>query len=96
MSHGLTEEDLQILREALGPEGDRAWLFGSRARGDHRAYSDVGLLLDPDEGISSTRLSEIREALEESRLPFKVDLVRASDLAASYREGALRDRRRLF
>lgn len=96
MNHGLSSEDLAVIRQCFGSDSNKVWLFGSRARGDYKRYSDIDLLMDPDHEITSSRLSEIREALEESSLPFKVDLVRASELAEPYRNGVFRDRVKLF
>jgi predicted nucleotidyltransferase len=65
-------------------------VFGSRSRGDYTQFSDLDLLI---EGIEdSTLISRISERLEESTLPFRVDLVRESDLAETYREGVYKER----
>ncbi|MCX8501726.1 MAG: nucleotidyltransferase domain-containing protein [Alphaproteobacteria bacterium] len=60
------------------PEVERAVVYGSRARGDNRPYSDIDLTLSGN-GLTQRALSEIAEALEESALPYFVDL---SDFAA--------------
>jgi len=59
----------------LAREGARLVLFGSRARGDARLNSDIDLALVPQRPISATEMAELREALEESQVPFHVDLV---------------------
>ena len=50
------------------------YLFGSRARGDNSPFSDVdiGILASGD---ISDKLTLLREILEESNFPYKVDLV---------------------
>lgn len=60
------------------------WIFGSRAKGTARKYSDLDLLFG--EGLTLEQISEIREALENSNLLFKVDLVREEDLAPAYKD----------
>ena len=50
-------------------------LFGSRARGDARRTSDIDLACNAERPISPAELSVAREALEESRIPFRIDLV---------------------
>ncbi len=62
----------------------RVYLFGSRARGDNTPFSDVDLGIMSDRDIS-TELALLREAVEESCLPYKVDIV---DLS---RSGELRE-----
>jgi predicted nucleotidyltransferase len=82
-----------ISRIALLPirtAGGKVWVFGSRARGDYREFSDLDLLLEGF--IGPALVSSIAEQLEESTLPFRVDLVQEQDLAETYREGVLKDR----
>lgn len=61
----------------------QVWLFGSRALGTHRKYSDVDLLLVD---IDREQISKLTTLLEDSDLPFKFDLVSNSDLESSYRD----------
>lgn len=50
-------------------------LFGSRARGDARRTSDIDIALYSPSAIPTADMAALREALEESRVPFRVDLV---------------------
>ena len=50
------------------------YLFGSRARGDASEHSDVDIAIESDTPIKE-RLSHVRFAIEESLIPYKVDLV---------------------
>lgn len=96
MKLGLSEKHFQIVQDlAITPLkscGARVWVFGSRARGDFRPFSDLDLLYQTATPLASGFLSKITEALEDSRLPIKIDLVQESDLAESYKENILRDR----
>lgn len=60
------------------------WLFGSRARGDHRSTSDVDFAIDIRGPIPLSLLSDPAEAFEECTAPYRVDLL---DLRASLRRG---------
>jgi predicted nucleotidyltransferase len=64
----------RILREHL-PAGARAFVFGSRAHGGARQYSDLDLALEWDRPLGLDLISQIAEALSESDLPYKVDIV---------------------
>jgi predicted nucleotidyltransferase len=77
---------LQPIKEAQG----RVWIFGSRARGDYRQFSDLDVLIGGP--ITPNLISSIGELLEESTLPICVDLVLEANLADSYRTGVLKER----
>lgn len=64
---------LDIIRHRL-PEA-RVWVYGSRAKGRARRYSDLDLMLD-DHGrpISASVMGNLDEDFEESDLPIIVEL----------------------
>lgn len=66
-----------LIRENLPPRTP-VYLFGSRARGDARWNSDFDLWIDAD--IDPSVLVNIDELLEESFVPFHVDLVTTRQL----------------
>ena len=71
----------------------KAWLFGSFARGEERADSDVDILILPDKSqhFSLFTLSEIYEALKEL-LGCEVDVITVGGLMPFARESADRDK----
>jgi predicted nucleotidyltransferase len=75
----------------LGDLQARVFLFGSRARGDHRAASDIDVAILPLEPIPPGVLAGIREAIEESHVPFFVDLLDLSEAPPSLGEQAMRE-----
>ncbi len=96
-SLGLATRNWELIKAiALIPleaAGCEVWAFGSRARNDHKEFSDLDLLVI---GMpSTTLLNRIREQLEESSVPIKVDLVADSELAQAYRASVYQDRIRL-
>lgn len=98
MTFGLTSGEREILERflirPLKAEGVMIWIFGSRARGDHKRFSDIDVLYAVPDGVDLRPglISEIKEALEESNLPYKVDLVHEPELAESYRASVRKDR----
>lgn len=58
----------------------RVFLFGSRARGQAAPGSDIDIALLADSPLPRALLSRMRESLEESSVPVKVDVV---DLATA-------------
>ena len=65
---------LDILHAHLPPQ-TRAWVFGSRATGGARRYSDLDLALDAGRPLTINELAILAEAFSESDLPYKVDVV---------------------
>ncbi len=55
------------------------YLYGSRARGDHQPSSDIDLAIDAGAKIHWHILSDIRNDIEESTIPFFVDVVDVHD-----------------
>ena len=65
--------------------GTRVWAYGSRVRGTTRRKSDLDLVVfaAPEQWVE---VGDLREAFEESDLPFRVDLFVWDDLPESFRE----------
>jgi len=100
MTFGLTSSDYQILQtlllEPLKKHHALVWVFGSRARGDHKEFSDIDILFDDSRNpISPSLLFKIKDSLEESNITIKVDLVNLKDLAKSYKDSVFRDRKKI-
>jgi type I restriction enzyme S subunit len=78
------EELAAILRTHL--PNRRVWAFGSRATGRRvRRFSDLDLAVGGEE-LTLREAALLDEALDESRLPFKVDVVQWATLAPEFRK----------
>jgi predicted nucleotidyltransferase len=51
----------------------KAWIFGSFARGDHHALSDIDVAVEADDRLSLMSLFGIQEQLS-ARLGYKIDI----------------------
>ena len=72
VSEQVIEGMVQAIVEEVGPR--RIYLFGSRARGNQTADSDIDLLIVEDQGFGPQRsrwseLQRIRKALRPFRVP---------------------------
>ncbi|MFN8790023.1 MAG: nucleotidyltransferase family protein [Bdellovibrionales bacterium] len=90
MKFGLNPSQYEfILQKVIGPIrllGAEVYCFGSRARGDHKSFSDLDLMIEGKKDQSlETKVAEIREMLTNSSFPFKVDLVFYEDFVDSYK-----------
>lgn len=75
---GLNTQDYEILKAGCGLfelRPLRVFIFGSRSRGSFKKYSDIDLLIESDSKIETKKLNKVKEYFEESKLPYKVDLV---------------------
>ena len=64
---------LTILRANL-PQNTKVWVFGSRATGRARRYSDLDLAIDAGRPLTLDEIARLTEAFSDSDLPYKVDL----------------------
>lgn len=69
------------LRKRL-PADTRVYLYGSRARQSERWNSDYDLWVDAD--VSDRVVADILDELDESFVPFKVDIVTTSGLRGRF------------
>jgi len=53
----------------------RVYLFGSRATGNPRVFSDCDIGIEPLRNLPVGHLSHLREKLEESHIPYAVEVV---------------------
>src|SRR4051794_40549565 len=63
-----------ILRAHL-PGSVKVWVFGSRATGRARAYSDLDLAIDAERRLTLDECAILGEAFSDSDLPYRVDIV---------------------
>jgi predicted nucleotidyltransferase len=80
----------EIVLDVFGQEDARVYLFGSCATGLLRPSSDIDVAIDPRRRLASASFATLRERLEESDVPYDVDVV---DLSTAPSEFANRVRR---
>jgi uncharacterized protein len=65
----------RIVLDALGEHDATVWLFGSSARDDARQHSDIDIAIMPRDDLPAGFLAELAADIEESPIPYDVDLV---------------------
>ena len=84
----LQDEHLAVLRSCLRlhlPASARAFAFGSRVDGSARRSSDLDVALVWEHSLDLDTMAALAEALSESDLPFKVDLLDAALIDPAFR-----------
>lgn len=64
----------------------RTYLFGSWARGTPKRTSDVDIAVEPLEALPPGTLARLRERLEESTIPYRVEVVDLSQVDENFRQ----------
>ncbi len=75
-----------VVLDAVGGYPVTVYLFGSRARGDIRRTSDVDVAVEPHGPLPASLLANLRDALDESTIPYRVDIVDLSAADRAFRE----------
>ena len=78
-------EAKRIVTSMLASYSTKVYLFGSRANGTMGRYSDIDIAVLPDEQLPIGLLSSIREALEQSNILYKVELLDLSDVSSEFK-----------
>ncbi len=80
-----------ILRAVL-PAGARVWVFGSRASGEARRFSDLDLAIDCGRPLTLDESARLAEAFSDSDLAYKVDCLDWHGADAGFRAAIGDDR----
>lgn len=84
----LSPEQLHDVRQIIAQviPGAQVWIFGSRATGRARPFSDLDLLLTQPPRLNWAQRAALRDGFEASDLPFCVDVVESDGLAPGIAE----------
>jgi uncharacterized protein len=84
----LKPHELETVRNILNrfvPEAEII-VFGSRIHGTAKPWSDLDLAIKADSSLDWKLLEEIKEAFQESELPFRVDLLDWNEITVAFRK----------
>ncbi|WP_245534712.1 nucleotidyltransferase family protein [Treponema primitia] len=83
----MQQKDRDLLSALVGEflPHTAVWVFGSRIKGTSLPYSDLDLVVftNPEQ---QQQVSLLKEALEESNLPFRVDVLEWNAIPESFKE----------
>ncbi len=75
----------------LGNEDVKIVVFGSRIRGDNVASSDIDIGIIPKGKFNRGGLALLREYIDDSNIPYNVDIVDFSTTSDKFKREALKD-----
>ena len=84
----LSDDEWIIVRNILQTylKDHAVWAFGSRARHTHHPYSDLDIVIIGDQALTFATMGDLRQAFQESALPWKVDLVDWHDIGIDFKQ----------
>ncbi|MBN1961981.1 MAG: nucleotidyltransferase domain-containing protein [Deltaproteobacteria bacterium] len=71
------------------------YVFGSRATGQASKFSDLDILILGKESINIKNLSALERDFSESSLPFRVDIVDAHRVSASFLKTIIKNKKKI-
>ena len=92
--HYIEAKHLELVRKILNSYHHEFYIFGSRAKGTHQPLSDLDILSKSP--LSKLQISQINEQFEESKIPYKVDLVIWDELDELFRSKIQSDLKKIF
>ncbi len=81
----------QIVMDNIDLGRYMVFLFGSRTRIHHRKFSDIDIGLLGDGAVPAEVIENIREAIDNSIIPYQVDIVDFRRVSPDFRKIALQD-----
>jgi uncharacterized protein len=91
----LPPDQRRLVLDILGanlPQGTKTWVFGSRATGRARRYSDLDLAIDAGRRLTLDEIARLGEAFSDSDLPYRVDFLDWHDINDRWRETIVAER----
>jgi predicted nucleotidyltransferase len=74
----MADDHLRLVRGILAmhlPPNSTTWVFGSRATGRARPFSDLDLAIDAGRPLTLDETAILRDAFSDSDLSYKVDII---------------------
>ena len=84
----ITKKERNIISDILNQYlcGREVMVFGSRASGSPKPYSDLDIAIMGDEKIDFETQALLRDAFEESDLPFRVDILQWCNTSPEFKK----------
>ena len=83
------KEIKNILQNFIDFKKSKVFIFGSRAKGESRKFSDYDIGIIGRKSLGLKKISLIKGELEESDLPYRVDVVDFSTVSKNFKNIAL-------
>lgn len=87
LAHGMCAQELALVQSILDTllPMHEVRMFGSRARGTPKPYSDLDLVIMGETPVALSTLGQLREAFADSDLPWRVDVIDWASTSPEFR-----------
>lgn len=82
---------LKIISQYLDINNTQIFVFGSRATGKNRPFSDIDIGIISSRSLDANTQLNIQDELDESDIPYRVDVVDFSKVDNKFKEIALQN-----
>lgn len=79
----------KLVRDCTKDYAVKVYLFGSRAKGKEHAVSDIDIAILPLKPLPIGFMAHLKETIEDSTIPYSVDVVDLSEVDPAFREKIL-------
>ena len=90
MQHNYLDITKNIVLQHIANNNFKVFLFGRRACGNEKKMSDIDIGILGNEKFPLQLKFKIQEAIEESIVPFKVDIIDFFNVDGNFKEEALK------
>jgi uncharacterized protein len=74
-----------IINSILQDKNLKIYVFGSRAKGNARQYSDLDVALKSDSKIDVDKINKIKIGLDDTTIPYKIDVIDLNEISDSFK-----------
>ena len=84
----VSSEEFEIIKNILNSyiKKGKVYAFGSRYKNNNRKFSDFDIAIDTGEKLSFEFLNIVKDAFEESDLPYRVDIIDYNNISDKFKK----------
>lgn len=94
---GISDKDYQIIKSQLSQwlkpfEKYQIFIFGSRAKGKEKKYSDLDLWIESQPALTKHDIVKFAKKMEDSEISIKIDIVTPETCLEEYKDRILAEK----
>lgn len=84
----VSSKEFEIIKNILNSyiKKGKVYAFGSRYKNNNRKFSDFDIAIDTGEKLSFEFLNILKDAFEESDLPYRVDIIDYNNISDKFKK----------